>query len=416
MLKNYLKIAIKVLQRRKFFTFISLFGISFTLIVLMLANALLDHAFGPLRPELKSDRMLAIFTVRFENSEKGSARTGFAPYWFIDRYVRTLTTPEKVAVVASQRTVGAYQNGEKEVLFLKRADGTFWDILDFEFIEGNPFTNEDEKNANFVAVINEATRNKFFAGQPCVGKTMEVDGQNFRVIGVVANVPIFRVISFADVWVPISTSKSNAYLRDESGSFAALLLAKHHDDIPKIKEELQNRMASVEFPYPTEFNKVITAAETLFETFARGLFGQDRTADDYSAYLVALLFGLMILFMLLPTINLINLNVSRIMERASEIGVRKAFGASAWTLVGQFVVENVLLTLLGGVIAFFGALLVLNLLNDSGFVQYADFQMNYRIFLTGLALALFFGLFSGVYPAWKMSRMHPVEALRGKSI
>ena len=47
------------------------------------------------------------------------------------------------------------------------------------------------------------------------------------------------------------------------------------------------------------------------------------------------------LFLLLPTVNLVNLNVSRIMERASEIGVRKSFGASSWTLVGQFVVENV---------------------------------------------------------------------------
>ena len=46
----------------------------------------------------------------------------------------------------------------------------------------------------------------------------------------------------------------------------------------------------------------------------------------------------MVLFMLL-TINLININVSRIMERAGEIGVRKAFGASSWTLVGQFIVE-----------------------------------------------------------------------------
>ena len=53
--------------------------------------------------------------------------------------------------------------------------------------------------------------------------------------------------------------------------------------------------------------------------------------------------------MLLPAINLVNLNVSRILERASEIGVRKAFGASSRTLVGQFVVENVVLTLVGGV-------------------------------------------------------------------
>ena len=58
MLKNYLKIAFKVLLRRKFFTFISLFAISFTLVVLMVVTAMLDHIFGPMPPENKRDRTL----------------------------------------------------------------------------------------------------------------------------------------------------------------------------------------------------------------------------------------------------------------------------------------------------------------------------------------------------------------------
>ncbi|MCG3118124.1 MAG: hypothetical protein ALAOOOJD_00263 [bacterium] len=416
MLKNYLKIALKVLLRRKFFTFISLFAISFTLVVLMVATAMFDHAFGPLVPEIKTDRMLGIYTVRIENSEKGFARTGPSPYWFLDRYVRTLTSAEDVSIYSMQRSVNAFKNGVKNSLFLKRTDGQFWKIFDFEFIEGGPFTAQDEKEANMVAVINAATRQALFDGQPAVGKTMEVDGQSFRVIGVVENVPIFRVTSFADVWVPLSTAKSNAYLRDQSGNFLAIILAKNSADVPKIKEELQGLLPTVEIPSPTEFNRVITAAETLFEAVGRGLFTQDRIAGDYSAPLFILLLVLMLLFMLLPTINLININVSRIMERAAEIGVRKAFGASSWRLVGQFVVENLVLTLVGGAIAFAGALLILQMLTNSGLVQYAVFEMNYRIFFYGLAVAIVFGLFSGVYPAWKMSRLHPVEALRGKSL
>ena len=59
-----------------------------------------------------------------------------------------------------------------------------------------------------------------------------------------------------------------------------------------------------------------------------------------------------LLFITLPTMNLVSINLSRIMERASEIGVRKAFGASSRTLVGQFVMENVVLTVIGGAIGF----------------------------------------------------------------
>ncbi|HEX8090931.1 MAG TPA: FtsX-like permease family protein, partial [Blastocatellia bacterium] len=145
------------------------------------------------------------------------------------------------------------------------------------------------------------------------------------------------------------------------------------------------------------------------ETFLEGITSE---AGGPSRFLFFALIAAL-LFMLLPTINLININVSRIMERASEVGVRKAFGASSLTLVGQFVIENVLLSLVGGAICFVGSVLVLRAIAQSGIIPHAEFHFNYRIFLYGLGMAVFFGLFSGVYPAWKMSRLHPVQALKG---
>jgi putative ABC transport system permease protein len=96
--------------------------------------------------------------------------------------------------------------------------------------------------------------------------------------------------------------------------------------------------------------------------------------------------------------------------------VRKAFGASSWTLVGQFVVENVVLTLVGAAVGLLFAALALSAINASGVIPYAHLGLNVRVFLYGLSIALFFGLFSGVYPAWRMSRLHPVKALRGRSV
>jgi putative ABC transport system permease protein len=132
-----------------------------------------------------------------------------------------------------------------------------------------------------------------------------------------------------------------------------------------------------------------------------------------SGALMAGIAGLMILFMLLPAMNLVNMNVSRIFERSSEIGVRRAFGASRSNLVGQFVVENVILTLIGGVIAVILSAIVLDALNGSGVMPYAHFAINPRVLLYGLLICLFFGVFSGALPAYRMSRLHPVNALRG---
>ena len=126
-----------------------------------------------------------------------------------------------------------------------------------------------------------------------------------------------------------------------------------------------------------------------------------------------ILIGMALLFITLPTVNLVSINLSRIMERASEIGVRKAFGASSRTLVGQFVMENVVLTVIGGAVAFALATWVLDVISDVQFIPYAVFSVNPRIFGYGMLLAAFFGIVSGVYPAWRMSRMHPVNALKG---
>jgi putative ABC transport system permease protein len=415
MLKNYIKIAFKVLLRRKFFTFISLFGVSFTLVVLMVVTAVLDHVFGPMPPETKLDRSLGVFTVRISSPDQSNNRSAAAGYKLLDRYVRTMSTPEKVAVFTFPRETYSYQNSQKIPLFIKFTDGAFWEILDFEFLEGQAFSHDDEKNANFVAVINEATRKKFFGNASAVGKTIGADGRNFRVVGVVKNVPIFRPTPFSDIWVPLSTAKGKPG-DDLLGSFHAIILAKNSAEVKAVKEEFQDQLRQVEFPDPKQFNTIVSAAETLFESVGRGFFSNDNTAGNYATHLLAFFIFLMILFMVLPTVNLVNINVSRIMERASEIGVRKAFGASSWTLVGQFVVENVLLTLIGGVIGFVLALIALQILTISGLIQYAEFHLNYRLFFYGLALAVFFGVFSGVYPAWKMSRLHPVAALRGRSL
>lgn len=413
MLKHYLKTAVKVFLRRKFFTFISLFGISLTLVVLMVATAMLDNVFGPVAPETRLDRSLGVRLASLHAEHM--TRSGFAGYKLLTQTVvpmASLPSVERVSIYTLPTTVTSFHEGRKLTPFLKRTDAAFWQVMDFRFLEGGPFTEDDERNATPVAVLNEATRRAYFGDAPAVGKTIEADGQRFRVVGVVPNVPILRIVPFSDIWVPLSTAKSDAYKTELVGNLMATIVAKRRADLPGLREEFAARLARV--PPEKPFTELWSGAETTFESAAR-LFSP---GDQREAHAVG--FGLFlglaaILFMVLPTINLVNLNVSRILERASEIGVRKAFGASSRTLVGQFVTENVLLCLLGGAIGFVLSLLALDAITRTGIIPYAEFHLNLRVFAWGLLFAVFFGVFSGVYPAWKMSRLNPVEALRGRS-
>jgi putative ABC transport system permease protein len=418
MLRNYLKMALKVLARRKFFTFISLFGISITLLVLLVATAMLDQIFAPQKPETRSDRTLGIYqtTLRGENA----TYNGTSGYGMLDRILDGL--PEEVPAVerisifsGEPDTVISYVGGRKIESDLKRTDGAYWQILDHDFVEGGAFTAEDEASARHVAVINESTRDRFFGRVSAVGRTFEADGQRFRV-GVVRDVPVLRLVSYAEVWVPLSTAKSKTFRKEYIGNFMAVILARSRSDFPTIKTAIDRRfrVAEKHIPDRKTFHSIDGGADTLFEAASRMLFGEGR--ERRPELLWALFIGFAVLFMLLPSVNLVNINLSRILDRASEIGVRKAFGASSRTLVTQFVVENVVLTLLGSAIGLVLAAAVLAGLNASGLIPYAELRLNLRVFFEGLALALFFGLFSGVYPAWRMSRLHPVQALRGRTL
>jgi len=412
MLKHYLTLAVKVLLRRKFFTFISLFGISFTLLVLMVVTALFDHTFGPGETEPRQGRTLYVSrAVMYGPHSTWSSDAGFK---LLDKYARGLPGVERLSIFASDRTAYSYVNGQKIGSALKRTDDEFWRILDFTFLEGNPYGTQDVAEARFVAVINATTRRRFFEGAPALGRPIEVDGQRFRVVGVVEDVSELRTAPYAEIWVPYTTAKSDAYKGEIMGGFNALALAKDAGAMGQIHEEFNSRLQRVELPDPKNYKTVVAPFETKLEAFARWLPISDRKEPEPQLWrLVALMAGLALLFVLIPTVNLVNINISRIMERASEIGVRKAFGAPARTLIGQFLVENILLTILGGLLGFVLSYFVLRALERSGVFAYAHFSLNLRVFAAGMALAVLFGLISGVYPAWRMSRLSPVDALKG---
>jgi putative ABC transport system permease protein len=415
MLRNYLIVAWKVLLRRKFFTFASLFGIGVTLMVLLVAVAMLDNIFAPQLPEVNGDRMLGVYAVKMSGERMSTSSP--PGYGFLDRYIRplqALPNVEALSIVSTPEKIVSYDHGRKIPGLVRRTDGTFWRIMRFHFLEGGPFTDADENAGNFVAVINESSRRRYFNGEKAVGRNVEVDGQTFRVVGVVEDVPIVRFSSMADVWVPTSTNKSSVFKSQFTGGFMALLLARSKADLPAIRTEVaaRAREAAKHLPDPKNYQQFAASADTFFESLARELFSGDYR-ESYANRLRAVLVGLGVLFLILPTVNLVNINLSRILDRASEIGVRKAFGASSWTLVGQFVVENVVLTLLGGLVGLALAWLVLTVVNASGVIAYARFGLNVRVFAWGLGMAVVFGLFSGVYPAWRMSKLHPVQALKG---
>jgi putative ABC transport system permease protein len=281
---------------------------------------------------------------------------------------------------------------------------------------------DDVAQGRMVAVLARSMAVKLFGEPSPLGRQLETGGQTFTVIGVVEDA--LHLNAYADMWVPLTTYPNTTYRHQMTGRFFALLLARSPDDLPSIRAEVQRISERMDFAGDPEFTKGQIWADSKIDMFARSLTS-GKEIDPVSGNVVvgnglggaSLVLGgvtiLMLLFMLLPALNLVNLNVGRIMERSTEIGVRKAFGASNAQLAVQLVLENVLLCMAGGAIALVLAAGVLWWLEAAGPIPHLKVGINFAVFAWGLVITIVFGVLSGVVPALKMSRLDPVHALKG---
>lgn len=409
MLKNYFQIACKVYMRRKLFTAINLLCIVLTMVVLLVVTAILQTTFYPTGVEGKSERFLQTGTIT-QSSKNNTMRSPLG-YKVIDQYLRKMKTVEKVAGVTGPESVSVYQKDSVNEIMMRRADAEYWQILDFKVLSGRVPVEDDVRLGRFVAVINESTAKKLFGHEAALGKKVNAGSQHFEIIGVVEDV--MHLNAYADMWVPVTTFPSSQYRDQYTGDFTAMLMGKSAADLPLIKDELLQVVKQINADEPSHWEHTYLWADGKLDFFARNILSNDEVAGSGAAQLLAGVVLFMLLFMLLPALNLVNLNSGRIMERAAEIGVRKAFGASSRELVKQFVMENILLCLFGGVLGLIFTKLALIWLSNANLVPYMKVDLSFMVFVYGFAIAVVFGVFSGVIPAWKMSRLDPVLALKG---
>ncbi|ACT96802.1 ABC transporter permease [Dyadobacter fermentans] len=413
MLTNYIKIAWKVLLRHPFYTFITLFGITLTLTVLMVVTSFLDHLFGAHYPENKRSRSLYIASIIQTDSANTTMSSGPASFDFLTKYAKSLKSAERVAIMSNFSFSNAYVNGKRIKLNTKYTDVDFWSVTDFEFLEGKPYDETNVRNADHVAVITDALRDQYFGSDAAttVGRSIDIENIRYRVIGVVKGSPPTRIYTYSDVYFPYTSPKSNYENKGMRGRFAAIVLAEKASDREAVQAEFDQYVARIpkaEYSENNRFNVLVVKADTYFDHFLNMFVRSDK--DRVMVYTIV---GLVLLMIMgLPAVNLVNVNVSRILERASEIGVRKAFGAPSKALLWQFIIENVFITFIGGAFALLLTWVVIHFINSSGWIAYADLTINLPVFAISLLLCLVFGLLSGVLPAFRMSRLKIAEALK----
>lgn len=422
MIKNYFKIFLKVASQNKLFTFLSLFGISLTIMFVMIFSMTFNKVIKGSGPEEDLELMLFAHRIVSESTVEGqsSRSSGSLCQRLCEDYLKKTTS----ASLVSMYTGGEWEfilNGKHYVKTNMQTDAEFWKVFDFKFLQGRPYTLEEVVNKNNCAVISESIRDLFFSDQETVlGKTIRYFHLQLTVIGVVENPSSASLNISSGIYLPYTLMPPSFFSDSYTGAYKVVFKADHKNQFAAIRNEVQETISRIDAA-DTNWKLYLSGPQTQFEKIVIGYADPKETSGAWSKMMRYLLWGLGFIF--LPAVNLMALNFARIRERGEEIAIRKSFGARSGILRGQFVFENLLLTLTGGVIGIILSFVVVSLLGSSLSIPVStwskvpiSFSFDVRIFAIALLSCLLFGLFSGVLPAIRMSKMKPAIYLKGGEI
>ncbi|HKK42432.1 MAG TPA: FtsX-like permease family protein, partial [Bacteroidales bacterium] len=311
-------------------------------------------------------------------------------------------------------------NGQHELKKVTSTDAEYWKIYNYRFLEGRPYTKEDVTNRANLAVISESLKQLLFGNEDNVlGKTIRYNSMDLVVTGVVEDPPSTDQNAYGDLYFPY-TLLPETYSRDTyTGGYRMAFEAKSPKQFGTIRKEVQDVVSRLDAA-DTTHTIFLSGPNTQLEKMMVG-YGDPEEYSKGASIIKYLLIALA--FILLPAINLMALNFARIHERGEEIAVRKSFGAPGAALKGQFLFENVLMTLTGGVLGILLSYLAVGLLGDVISLRMSffnnvplTFSFNLSVFIIAMAACLVFALLSGFLPAVRLSKMKPAVYLKGGEV
>ena len=421
MLKNYFKIFIKVASQNKLFTFLSLFGISLTIMFIMIFSMTISKITSGSGPEKDLKKIVFCQRVKTRTTHNGKSENGYSisscGRSLCEDHLKNIKNAKIISMYSGPQPWEFIFNSKYQSKLQNQTDAEYWNLYDYKFLQGRPYNKEEVTKSSNLAVITSTLKELLFGSDENVlGKTIRYTSMNLIVTGVVEDPPKTDQNAMGDLYFPYTLIKNNNPSEEYLGGFIIAFKANSSKQFGPIRTEAQEMVARLD------------AADTLHSVFLSGPYSQVEKMivgygdpEEYSvgtSLFKYLMFALA--FLLLPAVNLMALNFSRIQERGEEIAIRKSFGAATGVLRGQFLFENILMTLTGGIIGILLSYLVVALFGNSLTLSVAfmnnvplTFSFNYAVFAAALIACLVFGLLSGYLPAVRLSRMKPAIYLKG---
>lgn len=400
MMIQSLKMAWNAVCSNKMRTFLTMLGIIIGVIALVVLVSIADGATSSVTDQISgmgSNYLTVTITDDKENPLRLLELSNFTENENIEEtapFSRTSVTAKSGYVDGTMTLIGT--------------TGSYLDIQNLELVYGRNIKNTDVENNSYVVILTKDSAKELFGYADAVGETVALDGRSFLVIGIL------------DEEESASAAQMSAGSEEESSS----VMLEGYIPYSTMTRIADNILYVTQFYASASSEDTMDFAELSMEQMMLERFGGDEdafsivsqselmeTMESVTNTLSLMLGGIAAISLLVGGVGIMNIMLVSVTERTREIGIRKAIGAGRGSIMMQFLIEALLVSLMGcliGIGASWGILRLIGKVSQDAM----NFSMAPEVVWAAVAFSGVIGVLFGLYPANKAAKKRPIDALR----
>jgi putative ABC transport system permease protein len=277
------------------------------------------------------------------------------------------------------------------------------EVRDFEIKDGRYFTENESRNGEQVAIIGYEVANNLFPGLNPINKEISIKGKRFNVIGVFAKEGESLLGNSTDnlFIIPVKTASNFVRLNSNMVNGRIQIKAKEGITVDQLENEIRGVMRTIRKLRPSEEQNFALNKTTLLSKPLKSLF----SVVSFAGWIIGLF------AILVGGFGIANIMFVSVKERTQQIGIQKSLGAKNYFILIEFLVEAVLLCLVGGALGLISVYSITLVVKATAGI---NLFLGLNNIVTGIIVSVSIGLISGFIPAYSASKLDPVEAIRAK--
>lgn len=388
-----LKMALKSIGSNKLRAFLTMLGIIIGVMALVILVSLVNGATGSVTESI-SNLGSNMLTISVSDNKGAPITLDDLNTWMTDGTVGSAAAYEQ------ESFTGKY-DGNSATVEVNGVSSYYDDIQDLKLLLGRFIMTTDVDNHTYVAVINEGLATELVGYTDCIGEEVTINGTKFTVVGVTED---------------DDSSLTRVFSRD------SLVAYIPYTTLVRMSDSTTLEVTSFYVSAPE--NITTEATETAMEQLLLKRFEDDEDAfsisstdaledamSNVTSALAVLLGGIAAISLIVGGIGIMNIMLVTVTERTREIGIRKAIGAKKRVILQQFLLEAVILCMMGCAIGIGLSWAILRVIGIVVSSLSITFKMNGTVILVAVAFCFLIGIIFGLYPANKAAKMKPIDAL-----